>query len=66
MFALARAVSVVILRSPPTPQNDLSLLRCSSPAEALGLEEEALGSFDFLSQDDNTSCLSSLRKSEHR
>lgn len=51
------------------PQNDLSLLRPSSPQETLGLEE-VLGSFDFLSHDinadDDASCLSALRKPDDR
>lgn len=51
-------------------QNDLSLLRCSSPAEEILALEEVLGSFDFLSQDlntdDNTACSNGLRKPEHR
>ncbi|XP_068576040.1 RIPOR family member 3 [Cebidichthys violaceus] len=41
-------------------KNDLSLLRGSSSEETLAVEE-VLGSFDFLSHDDNTSCLGSLR-----
>ncbi|XP_075938161.1 RIPOR family member 3 isoform X6 [Anarhichas minor] len=41
-------------------KNNLSLLRGSSSEEMLAVEE-VLGSFDFLSHDDNTSCLGSLR-----
>lgn len=45
-------------------KNDLSLLRSSSSAETLAVEE-VLGSFDFLSNDfnadDDTSCLGSMR-----
>uniref|UniRef100_H3DJD6 RIPOR family member 3 n=1 Tax=Tetraodon nigroviridis TaxID=99883 RepID=H3DJD6_TETNG len=65
-----RALEHNLLHLATVLKNDLSLLRGSSPADTLGLEE-ALESFDFLSQDfnaddDDASCLRGLRKPEHR
>lgn len=48
------------------PQNNLSLLRVSEEEEETLAVEEVLGSFDFLSHDDDTSCSGSLRMKDSR